>query len=190
VNPGAELERVAAGLPRLALLTLPGEWAVGWAAPAPPEAGRRPGLRPRDALGSPATGRQPGPPPGPGPGAGPPNLAAAPLARLLLACRGRAGAPAVRVALPSFRARRAVVAVVERIVSICAAVEQAAAMGARDAGEGICAAASEAAGGRAGGAGEGEVQAEGAGLPRVEILASGRNGSSWPGWREGGDGSD
>ncbi len=30
---GAELERVADGLPRLTVLTLPGEWALSWAEP-------------------------------------------------------------------------------------------------------------------------------------------------------------
>jgi hypothetical protein len=33
VDLGAELERVADGLPRLMQLTLPGEWALGWAKP-------------------------------------------------------------------------------------------------------------------------------------------------------------
>ncbi len=143
MDPGAELERVAAWLPRLAQLTLPGEWAVGWGAAGPPTAavGRRPGRRPR---------------PGPGPAA--PDPSAAPLARLLLACRGRDCAPAVRVALPS-----SVPGAEERIRSICAAAALAAA-------------------GRAEGAGEGAGRPEGARLPSVECVASNRDGLSWPGW--------
>ncbi len=107
MDPGAELERVAAWLPRLAQLTLPGEWAVGWAAPAPAAAGRRRGH---------------GTPPATRPAA--PDLAATPLARLLLACRGRDHAPAVRVALPSLRARRSNTGVEERIRGICTAAVQ------------------------------------------------------------------
>jgi hypothetical protein len=143
VDPGAELDRVAACLPRLAQLTLPGEWAVGWAAPAPATTGRRRGH---------------GPPPATRPAA--PDLAATPLARLLLACRGRAGAPAVRVSLPTLHG---------------------AVTGAEERWRGICEAAMEAASGRAEGAGEGMSRPDWARLPRVECFGCDRDGSSSPG---------
>ncbi len=143
VDPGAELERVAACLPRLAQLTLPGEWAVGWAAPVPPccrAGGHRPGLPSR-----------------PGPGPAPlEDLVATPLARLLLACRGCAGAPAVRVVLPS-----SVPGGEGRIANICAAAAQAAAGCAKRAGEGA-----------------GQLE----GVPCVECVACGRDGPL-AGWR-------
>jgi hypothetical protein len=117
VDPGAELERVVDGLPRLAQLTLPGEWAVGWAAPAPSAAagGRRRGLQP-----------QPGPRPAPLE-----DLAATPLARLLLACHGRGGAPAVRVSLPT-----SIAGAEDCVMSICAAAAKVAAGQTRGAGKG------------------------------------------------------
>jgi hypothetical protein len=66
-DPGAALERVIDALPRLAGLSLPGEWAIGWAIDEEFPA------------------------------------ADAPLARLLLHCAGRAGAPAITLMFPSYK---------------------------------------------------------------------------------------
>jgi hypothetical protein len=124
VDPGAELERLAACLPGLAGLTLPAEWATGWAAP----------FAPAGAAAS-------GPGPGPGPGAGSPG--AAPLARLLLRCCGDsalARPPAIHVALPKFHMPKTEAldaAVWERIEGICAAARQEAGGRADNGGHGL-----------------------------------------------------
>jgi hypothetical protein len=119
VDPGAELERVVDALPRLRRLTLPVEWALGW--PPPGLAGRPPD------------------------GAASEDPAAAPLARLLLRCAGRAGAPAITVTLPPEPLRKfgpdlctpCVISAGERIERVCtAAARVAAAGGAEDGGAG------------------------------------------------------
>jgi hypothetical protein len=70
VDMGAELGRVVDALPLLKRLTLPGEWAIGWAGDDPSEV----------------------------------PAAATPLARLLLRCAGRAGAPATTLMVPKHAA--------------------------------------------------------------------------------------
>ncbi len=102
VDPHAQLEQAGDRLSRLAGLTLPGEWAIGWAA---------------SASSSSSSIRHTAP-------------SATPLARLLLCLSGRAGtrAPAVRVSLPvpSGRAEAFVDARVRaRVKRICAAAGRA-----------------------------------------------------------------
>jgi hypothetical protein len=157
VDPGAELERVAGGLPRLERLTLPAEWAIGWPVPAPAGSGPA-GPGPGDTAAA-ATGLGPG-------GGGP---AAAPLARLLLRCRGSAQPPAIEVAFPQPGHREgaaldaAVRGRVERIV--------------------------RAAAGRAAATGPADGSQQGARLPRVEFATcSDRSYAPWVGWHEGGRG--
>ncbi len=143
MDPGAELERVVDGGPGLGRLSLPAEWAVGWSVPVAPGPAGPAGLA----------------------GGGP---AAAPLARLLLRCRGSARPPAIEVAFPQLGHREGaaldatVRGRVERIV--CAAAGRAAATGPANGSRGPR-------------------------LPRVEFATcSDRVYSPWAGWHEGGRG--
>jgi hypothetical protein len=187
VDPGAELERVADGMPRLDKLTLPGEWAFGWAAaPFSPSSflPRPPPIPTATSLG---TRRRPSRSGWEEPT--PAELAATPLGRLLLRSAGRGAMLDIRVVLPAADQygdprKKAVPdcrgAADQRIHRICMAAGREAAARAKASGEGGVPKGAE--GGVIKGAEGGAPK--GAELPPVKCRAyrGDRTYYKWAGW--------